>query len=44
MLQKAGWTPRQVWAGAENFAPTGIRSPDRPARRYSLYRSTVSCH
>ena len=21
-----------VWAGAENFAPTRIRSPDRPAR------------
>jgi hypothetical protein len=24
--------------GAENLAPTGIRSPDRPARSESLYR------
>jgi hypothetical protein len=29
-----------VWTGADNFAPppTGIRSPDRPARSESLYR------
>ena len=26
-----------VWTGPENFAPTGIRSPDRPARSESLY-------
>ena len=26
------------WTGAENLAPTGIRSPDRPARSESLYR------
>jgi hypothetical protein len=26
-----------VWTGAENLAPTGIRSPDRPARSESLY-------
>jgi hypothetical protein len=25
-----------VWTGAENLAPTGIRSPDRPARSKSL--------
>jgi hypothetical protein len=30
--------PRPVWTGAENLAPTGIRSPDRPARSESLYR------
>ena len=24
--------------GAENLAPTGIRSPDRPSRSESLYR------
>ena len=31
-----GWVgPR---AGAENFVPTGIRSPDRPAYSESLYR------
>jgi hypothetical protein len=27
-----------VWTGAENLAPTGIQSPDRPARSESLYR------
>ena len=27
-----------VWTGAENLAPTGIRSPDRPSRSESLYR------
>jgi hypothetical protein len=27
-----------VWTGAENLVPTGIRSPDRPTRRQSLYR------
>jgi hypothetical protein len=30
--------PRQVWAGAENLACSGIRSPDRPARTELLYR------
>jgi hypothetical protein len=37
-LQEAGWASGSVWTGAENLAPTGIRSPDRPARRQSLYR------
>jgi hypothetical protein len=37
-LQEAGWAPGPVWAGAENLASTGIRSPDRPARSESLYR------
>ena len=37
-VQEAGWGPGQVWTGAENLAPTGIRSPDRPARSVSLYR------
>ena len=32
------WAPGQAWTGAENLAPTGIRSPDRPARSESLYR------
>jgi hypothetical protein len=27
-----------VWTGAENLAPTGFRSPDRPVRSESLYR------
>ena len=41
ILQEAGWAPGPVWTGAEDLAPTGIRSPDRPARIQSLYR--LSC-
>ena len=36
-VHEAGWVPRPVWTGAENLAPTGIRSPDCPARSESLY-------
>jgi hypothetical protein len=32
IVQEAGWAPGLVWTVAENLAPTGIRSPDRPAR------------
>ena len=38
IVQEAGWAPGQVWTGAENFALTDIRSPDRPARNESQYR------
>ena len=38
IVQEAGWAPGPVWIGAENLAPTGIRSPDRPAPRQSLCR------
>jgi hypothetical protein len=38
IVQEAGWASGSVWTGAENLAPTGIRYPDRPARRESLYR------
>ena len=38
IVQEAGWAPGPVWTGAENLAPTGIRSPYRPARSQSLYR------
>jgi len=31
-------TPGPVWTVAGNMAPTGLRSPDRPARSESLYR------
>ena len=31
IVQEAGW--KALWTGAENLARTGIRSPDRPARR-----------
>jgi hypothetical protein len=27
-----GWAPGPVWTGVKNLSPTGIRSPDRPAR------------
>jgi hypothetical protein len=38
IVLETGWAPELVWTGAENLAPTGIRSSDRPARSQSLYR------
>jgi hypothetical protein len=38
IVQEAGWAPGPVWTAAENLAPTGIRSQDRPARSESLCR------
>jgi hypothetical protein len=38
IVREAGWATRPVWKCAKNLAPTGIRSPDRPARNQSLYR------
>ena len=38
IIQEAGWASGPVWTGAENLAPTWIRSPGRPARSESLYR------
>ena len=32
IVQEVGWAPGPVWKGAGNLVPTGIRSPDRPAR------------
>ena len=38
IVQEAGWAPGTVWKVTENLAPpTGIRSPDLPARNESLY-------
>ena len=37
VVQEAGLAPGPVWMVAENLAPTGIRSPDRPAPSESLY-------
>ena len=37
-VQEAGWTPGLVWTGTENITPTGIWSPDHPARSASLYQ------
>ena len=31
IVQEAGWASGPVWTGVEKLAPTGIRSPDRPA-------------
>jgi hypothetical protein len=44
IVQEAGWAPGPVWTGAENLAPTGIRSPDRPTRSQSLYRLSYPAH
>ena len=44
IVQEAGWAPGLVWTGAENLAPTGIRSPDRPARSKLLYRLRYPAH
>ena len=44
IVQEAGWASGPVWTGAENLAPAGIRSPDRPARRQSLYRLRYPAH
>jgi len=37
-VQEARWAPGPVWTGAENLAPTEIRSPSRPALNETLYR------
>ena len=44
IVQEAGWAPMPVWTGAENLAPTGFRSPDRPACRQPLYRLRYPAH
>jgi hypothetical protein len=44
IVQDAGWAPGPVWTFAENNAPTGIRSPDHPARSQSLYRLRYPAH
>jgi len=41
--QGINWAPEPVWTGTENRAPTGIQSPDRPARSESLYRLRYVC-
>jgi len=37
IVQEAGWAPGTAWTGAENLDPTGIRSPDRPARSQYVF-------
>ena len=43
IVQVAGWAPGPVWKGAKS-RPTGIQSPDRPARSQSLYRLSYPAH
>ena len=38
IVQEAGWASEPVSIGAENLAPTGIRSPGPSSLRKSLYR------
>ena len=35
LYRRLGEPQSWSWTGAENVAPTGIRSPDRPASRYT---------
>jgi hypothetical protein len=44
IVHEAGCAPGPVWTGAENLAPTGIRSPDRPALSQSLSYSMSSVY
>jgi len=44
IVQEAGWAPGPVWTGAENLAPTGIWSLDRPAHSQSLYQLRYPSH
>ena len=46
IVQEAGWAPEPVCTGAENLAPTGIQSPDRPALSQSMtwtYLVIINC-
>ena len=36
LYRRLGGPPGLVWTGAENLAPTGIRSPDCPAHRVAI--------
>ena len=38
IVQEVGWALGPVWTFVENLAPTGIRTPDCPARSQLLYR------
>jgi hypothetical protein len=44
IVQDAGWAPGPVWTGAKNLAPTGSRSPNRPASSQSLYPLSYPTH
>ena len=42
LLQEPEWASGPICLGAENLAPTGIRSPDLPVSSESLYRLRYS--
>jgi hypothetical protein len=42
IVEETGWASGPVWTGAENLAPTGIRSPDLPARSVVAIPTTLS--
>ena len=44
IVQEAVWAPGPVRTRAENLAPTGIQSLDRPARSQSLYQLSYPAH
>jgi len=44
IVQEVGWAPGPVWTGAENLAPTRIRSPDCPTRSQTLYQLHYLAH
>jgi hypothetical protein len=44
IVQEAGWALGPVWTGAENLAPTRIRSTDRPGLSLSLYQLSYLAH
>jgi len=44
VVQEVGWVPQSHWTGAENLAPTGIRSSDRPVRIQELYGLCYPAH
>jgi hypothetical protein len=45
IVYEAGWTPGPIWTGAENLAPTGIRSRTvQPvASRYTVCAIPAPC-
>ena len=44
IVWEAGWASELILTGAENLAPTGTPSPDRPAHSQSLYRLRYPAH
>jgi len=44
IVQEAVWAPGPVWTGAENLAPSGIRSSELQPLAQSLYRLSYPAH